>query len=81
MIKTVDQLNERIAACTKCVEDKITGADGKRHIVLCGGTGCLSSHSDEIKKKFDEIIAAKGLQDEVTVNIVGCLVSAHRDHS
>ena len=72
MIKTVDQLNERIAACTKCVEDKITGADGKRHIVLCGGTGCLSSHSDEIKKKFDEIIAAKGLQDEVTVNIVGC---------
>ena len=72
MIKTVDQLNERIAACTKCVEDKITGADGKRHIVLCGGTGCLSSHSDEIKKKFDEIIAAKGLQDKVTVNIVGC---------
>ena len=47
MIKTVEQLNENIAACTKCLDDKITGADGKRHIVLCGGTGCLSNHSKE----------------------------------
>ena len=72
MIGTIDQLNEKTAACTKCLDEKITGSDGKRHIVLCGGTGCLSSHSDKIKEKFDEVLAAKGLADKATVNIVGC---------
>ena len=72
MIRTVDQLNENVAACTKCLDDKLTGKDGKRHIVLCGGTGCLSNHSTEIMEKFNEILAAKGLTDKVTVNQVGC---------
>ena len=72
MIKTVEQLNENIAACTKCLEDKITGADGKRHIVLCGGTGCLSNHSKEIRERFVEVLEEKGLSDKVTVNQVGC---------
>ncbi|MBQ8306094.1 MAG: NADH-quinone oxidoreductase subunit NuoF [Blautia sp.] len=72
MIKTVEQLNEKIAVCTKTLDDKITGADGKRHIVLCGGTGCLSNHSREIREKFEQIIENKGLTDRVTVNQVGC---------
>ena len=72
MIKTVEQLNENIAACTKCLDDKLTGADGKRHIVLCGGTGCLSNHSKEIKEKFDAVLEERGLTDKVTVNMVGC---------
>ena len=72
MISTIDQLNEKSAACTKCLDEKITGSDGKRHIVLCGGTGCLSSHSDKIKEKFEEVLAARGLDDKATVNIVGC---------
>ncbi len=72
MIKTVEQLNENIAACTKCLEDKISGADGKRHIVLCGGTGCLSNHSKEIRERFVQVLEEKGLSDRVTVNQVGC---------
>ena len=72
MIKTREQLNENIAVCSKCLEDKISGADGKRHVVLCGGTGCLSNHSHEIKERFDEILTEKGLTDHVTVNHVGC---------
>ena len=72
MIKTVDQLNEKVAACTKCLDDKLAGNDGKRHIVLCGGTGCLSNRSTEIMERFNEVIAEKGLQDKVTVNQVGC---------
>ena len=72
MIKTVDQLNEKTAACTKCLDDKLAGNDGKRHIVLCGGTGCLSNNSTKIMEKFNEILAEKGLQDKVTVNQVGC---------
>ena len=72
MIRTVEELNQKTAACTKCLEDKIKGLDEKRHIVLCGGTGCLSSHSDEIKAKFEELLKAKGLEDKATVNLVGC---------
>ncbi|MBR0386108.1 MAG: NAD(P)H-dependent oxidoreductase subunit E, partial [Erysipelotrichaceae bacterium] len=72
MIRTVEELNEKTIACTKCLDDKIKGTDGKRHIVLCGGTGCLSSHSMEIKEKVEEVLKEKGLDDQVTVNIVGC---------
>ena len=72
MINSVEQLNERVNVCTKCLDDKIQGNDGKRHIVLCGGTGCLSSHSDEIKARFEEVLKEKGLEDRATVNIVGC---------
>ena len=72
MIRTFEELSEKQALCTKCMEDKIAGNDGKRHIVLCGGTGCLSSHSAEIREKFVEVIKAAGLDDKVTVNQVGC---------
>ena len=72
MINSVDQLNERIAACSRDLGDKIKGADGKRHIVLCGGTGCLSNHSREISEKFNEVLEAKGVADRATVNLVGC---------
>ena len=51
-INSVADLEAKSAACTKCLEDKLKGQDDKRHIVLCGGTGCLSSHSDKIKEKF-----------------------------
>ena len=72
MIKSVENLNETAAACTRCLEDKLSGTDGKRHIVLCGGTGCLSSHSTEIMEKFRKILDEKGLSDKATVNKVGC---------
>ena len=71
-IKNFDELNAAIAKCSKCMDAKFTGSDGKRHIVLCGGTGCLSSHSAEIKAEFERIISEKNLGDKVTVNQVGC---------
>jgi hypothetical protein len=67
-ITTVEELETSAGACTKCLDDKLTGADGKRHIVLCGGTGCLSSNSAEITQKFKDVLEAKGLSDKVTVN-------------
>lgn len=72
MIKSVDMLENRISTCTKCFEDKLAGNDGKRHIVLCGGTGCLSSNSNEIKEKFIEVLHEKGVSYKATVNQVGC---------
>ena len=72
MINSVEKLNEYSAACTKCLEDKLAGADDKRHIVLCGGTGCLSNNSAEIRKRFEEVLEEKGVSDRATVNQVGC---------
>ena len=71
-IGTVEELEQKIASCTGCVDSKLTGADEKRHIVLCGGTGCLSSNSKEIMEKFKTVLEEKGLSDKVTVNLVGC---------
>ena len=71
-INTVEELEQKIASCTGCVDSKLTGADEKRHIVLCGGTGCLSSNSKEIMGKFKTVLEEKGLSDKVTVNLVGC---------
>ena len=72
VIKTFEELQNKLGTCTKCLDDKFSGNDGKRHIVLCGGTGCLSSHSAEIREKFSKLIEEEGLQDKVTVNQVGC---------
>ena len=72
MIKDIKTLESSIASCTKAMDEKFSGADGKRHIVLCGGTGCLSNNSMEIKERFEKVLKAEGLDDQVTVNIVGC---------
>lgn len=72
MIKTFEELERSCKDCASCLDAKFTGSDGKRHVVLCGGTGCLSSHSDEIREEFVKLVNANGLQDKVTVNQVGC---------
>jgi NADH:ubiquinone oxidoreductase subunit F (NADH-binding)/(2Fe-2S) ferredoxin len=71
-MKTFAELDAKICSCADALNAKIDGSNGKRAILLCGGTGCLSSNSMNIKEKFDELVAANGLQDKVTVNIVGC---------
>ena len=71
-IRTLESLGDIQCACTKKLEDKFSGKDGKRHIVICGGTGCMSSNSKDILARLQELIKEKGLEDKVTANIVGC---------
>ena len=71
-IKTAEQLNKKIDAASKAVNEKFHGLDGKRHIAICGGTGCLSSNSHEIMEEFQKLFVEYGLEDKVTVNLVGC---------
>lgn len=72
MIKTPEDFRQRIEKNSQYLAGKFDGACGKRAIVLCGGTGCLSSNSKEIREKFEQIIEEKKLGDRVTVNQVGC---------
>ncbi len=44
----------------------------RSHVLVCGGTGCTSSHSNEIIEKLESEIAAKGLKDEIKVIKTGC---------
>ena len=72
MIKNFDELSAKYDACRAAMDGKFEGEGGKRAIVLCGGTGCLSSNSQEIKERFEALIKEKGLSDKVSVNIAGC---------
>ena len=72
MIRTHEELYEKIVHCTTNMALKLDGRNGKRAVVLCGGTGCLSSDSAAIKEKFQQMVEEKGLADKVTVNQVGC---------
>ena len=44
----------------------------RSHVLICGGTGCSSSHSDEIRLKMVDAIAKAGLAEEVAVVQTGC---------
>ncbi len=71
-MKTFAELDAKICSCTEALAGKISGTNGKRAILLCGGTGCLSSDSKSIKEKFEQLIEKNNMQDKVTCNIVGC---------
>ena len=72
LIKSEAVLDKKIASCVDCLEKKFSGQDGKRHIVVCGGTGCLSSESKEILAELQRMIKDHNLEDQVEANIVGC---------
>jgi len=72
MIKTFEDLYSKQHDCAVCLASKFNGDEGKRAVVLCGGTGCLSSNSAHIREKFEKLVEEKGLSNHVTVNQVGC---------
>lgn len=44
----------------------------RSHVLVCGGTGCTSSHSAEIIEMLEQELKAKGLENEVKVIKTGC---------
>lgn len=44
----------------------------RSHVMICRGTGCSSSNSEQIAKNFEEQIKAHGLDKEVIVERTGC---------
>ena len=72
MINTKQELLQKIDACTEKVTDKFSGKGGTHSVVICGGTGCLSSDSQQILEKFQKLIVEKGIDAKVSVNQVGC---------
>ncbi len=44
----------------------------RSQVLICGGTGCTSSHSDKIADAMEKEIKAVGLENEVNVVRTGC---------
>ncbi|QWB96414.1 NADH-quinone oxidoreductase subunit NuoF [Mycoplasmatota bacterium] len=44
----------------------------RMQLLICGGTGCMSSHSKDIKKSFEKTLTAMGLKKEVNIVLTGC---------
>ena len=44
----------------------------RSHVLVCGGTGCTSSNSQQIIDALETEIAAAGLSEEVKVVKTGC---------
>ena len=65
-MKSLDELKRIKQETLKKIEEK------EFKVVVCGGTGCMSSHSKEIKEEFDRVLASLGLSDKVCVFNSGC---------
>lgn len=79
MIKTVAELmaakDSSISSIVLRMGDealKAAKSDYKRNILVCGGTGCTSSHSEEIITTLEKEIAKNGLDKEIKVIRTGC---------
>ena len=44
----------------------------RSQVLICGGTGCTSSGSQQIQDAFQASIEANGLQDEIKLVRTGC---------
>ena len=74
-MKTLEELNavreqyrDVISVRKQHKPDSVT----RRHVLVCGGTGCTSSHSEEIIRTLHTEIEAQGLSDRVEVVRTGC---------
>ena len=74
-MKTLEELNavreqyrDVISVRKQHKPDSVT----RRHVLVCGGTGCTSSHSEEIIQTLHTEIEAQGLSDRVEVVRTGC---------
>ncbi len=79
---TIEELNKIKAAKADIVKvrtiiaeegEKLAKETGyRKQVLVCGGTGCQSSHSMDVLKALKDELAAQGIADEVLVVRTGC---------
>ena len=77
IIKTIDELN----AIRESMKEEVTFRKhdtsaavktDKKHVLICGGTGCTSSNSPEICRIMKEEVKKHGLEDKIKIVTTGC---------
>ncbi len=72
MYKSVDELRAAIEVYTKELSSKFDGTSDKRYIMLCGGTGCMSAGTMDLKAELEKYLAQYGVADKFEIRVVGC---------
>ena len=72
MYHSCEELRRDIDRYTAELAAKFDGRDGKRYVMLCGGTGCVAGGTPKLKEKFEEYLEEYGLTDSVAIRTVGC---------
>jgi len=74
-VKSYAQLLKTYQECRPLLNIRLHGHDvptSERAVLVCGGTGCHASESQQFVENFQELIAANGLEDTIQVSISGC---------
>lgn len=71
-MKTLQELDTIRQKVKADLASRNVGAQGKLHVLVCGGTGCTSGNSQKIAKAFETLIAEKHLEDKVQLIMTGC---------
>ena len=76
MIRTVEELKlARDAYQAKvAMREGLATAEGKirKHVLICGGTGCTSSGSPALREALEKCLAEKGITDQIKIVTTGC---------
>ena len=54
------------------LSSKFDGSDGKKYMVLCGGTGCMAGGTTDLKAAAQKLIDKEDMGEHVVVRQVGC---------
>jgi len=54
------------------MEEKTKEKTYRLHLMVCGGTACVSNHAFEIKEALEKEIKKQELENEVLIVITGC---------
>ena len=79
MIKTPSELRAKITTCEGSLKCKFEGTNGKRALIVCGGTGCLSSNAAEIIENFEKAKKHYTSFNGLTVAVLGLTYSTDSD--
>lgn len=72
MYKSCDELRSAIDHYKWQLRNKFAGKTGKRVIQLCGGTGCVSAGTMDIKAEFEKYLKEYGIEDKFELRVAGC---------
>ena len=72
LIELKDKSYAKINMRDTAAAEKSVGGPYKSQVLLCGGTGCLSSNSEKLRDKLVSKLEEFGIKDDVQVIMTGC---------
>ncbi len=76
-MKTLKQIEEIRASMKQKLANRVASDANfssiyRKHVLVCGGTGCTSGNSKKIVDSFKEKLASRGIEKEIKLVMTGC---------